>query len=444
MGSLSWASRCALGVVLLAGLAPSGRAADGRFFLFVGDEPPRGELVKAAFRETAASTPPLSPEVARARLGKVFPRLFAAGSGVDRGALESDLKAARAAHFAGQYNDAEAAFARALETAFAEPQWLEDKKLLQRLVDAAALRYKNTVARKRPKAEARAQLEAFLLRYPLTSPTASEHAPEVISLWAEVRTALKAKQGALSVDVYPLDLERSGACKLHLNGAEIAELPQSGPIGVPRGEHLVQVRCGPQVGWLQRVEVGDAPVALRVPVRAMLSARGDAVTGGVVLVAPAEGDGGALVDAVAAAVGLEGAVVAVTSRERIKLGRWELASDAPRLTHGGRVEGDGVGAMKPIGAGDGGGSGRVWTWIVGGVGLATLGGAVALNVVTADKITSGERDTAGWKTATIATYAVGGALLATGLVLFFVEGGDGEDVGGATLLPAPGGLALRF
>lgn len=436
--------RWTLSIALCAWAVSPAAAAEGRLFLFIGDEAPRPELVKAAFRELAATTPPLSPEVARARLGKVFPRLFAAGSGVDRGALESDLKAGRAAHFAGQYNDAEAALARALETAGAEPQWLEDKKLLQRFVDAAALRYKNTLARKRPKAEAKAQLEAFLVRYPLTSPTASEHAPEVIALWNEVRAGLKAKQGSLSVDVLPLELERSGACKLHLNGAEIADLPQPGPIAVPRGEHLVHVRCGPQVGWLERVGVGDAPVALRVPVRAMLSARGDAVTGGVILVAPTDGDALALVDAIADAAGLEGAVVTVASRDRVRFGRWDPGSDAPKLATVGRIEDDAIARVAPIGAGDEAGGGRVWTWVVGGVGLATLGAAVVLNVVTADKITSGEAHTEDWKTATIATYAVGGALVATGLLLFFVEGADVDGGEGASLVPAPGGLALRF
>ena len=92
---------------------------------------------------------------------------------------------------------------------------------------------------------------------------------------------------------------------------------------MPRGSHQVQVRCGLQVSWLQRVGVGAAGRALQVPVRAMLAARGDAATGGVVLVAASEGDGAALVHAIAQSAEMQGAVVALASETTVELGAWE-------------------------------------------------------------------------------------------------------------------------
>jgi len=428
----------------LAVMVPAARAADGRFFLFMGDEPPQTELVHAAYREAQKVEVPLLPAVARERIGKVFPRLFASAASLDRAALEADLKAGRGAHFNGQYQDAEAAWARAFDAVHEAPEVLAEAKIFQRLVDGAATRYKNTLARKRPKAEARAQIEAFLERYPLASPTASDHAPEVIALWGELRKAAQAGFGSLVVNVHPVELERSAGCKLYLNGAEVADLPQPGPLGVPRGEHLLQVRCGPQLGWLQRVTIGKTPVTLRVPVRAMLSARGETVSGGVVLVSPSEGDAAALVEAVSLATGIGGAVVAVAKDAKMRFGHWETAADDPALASVGRIVGTNVEGVRVISKdGEGGGSGRVWTWVVGSLGVATLGGAVAANVVTADKISAGENDVEGLKTTTVALYVAGGVLVATGIILFFVEGGD-DDAASASFAPGPGGLVVRF
>lgn len=428
----------------LAVVVPSARAADGRFFLFIADEPPQTELVHAAYREAQKIDAPLLPAAARERIGAAFPRLFAGAAGLNRTVLEAELKAGRGAHFNGQYQDSETAFARALELVGDAPEVLGDPKLFQRLVDGAATRYKNTLARKRPKAEARAQIAAFLARYPMASPTASDHAPEVITAWNEVRTAAKASYGSLVVNAHPLELERGGGCKLHMNGAEVADLPQPGPIGVPPGEHLLQVRCGPQLGWLQRVEIGKTPVTLRVPVRAMLSARGEATSGGVVLVSPSEGDAAALVEAMSHAAGVVGAVVAVAKDAKVKFGHWERAADDPTLASVGKIVGGNIESVRGIKKETAGGSsGRVWTWVVGGLGVATLGGAVVANVITADKINAGDTDVEGLKTTTVALYIAGGALIATGIILFFVEGGD-DDGESASFAPGPGGMVVRF
>lgn len=429
----------ALSLVSGASLA---HASEGRFFLLVSGETPEEALVRSAYREVHRTEPPIPPEVGRERLGRVFPRLFSSGRSIERSALEADLKASRAAHFNGQFAESEAAFSRALAAVAEEPELIASQPaLFQRLVDGAATRYSNTRARKRPAKEARAEVEAFLLRFPQASPTPSDHPPDVITLWNSARTALRASFGALTISVQPLELERGGTCRLLLNGAEVAELPLPGPFALPHGEHLIQVRCGPQKGWLQRVAVGAAPLSVRVPVRAMLAARGDAGTGGIVLVAPAEGDASALVQAVSTAAELDGAVVARTATGRVELGRWDAAMDGPTVDAVGRIEGaeiEGVRAFEPGGGDDGG---RVWTWVVGGLGVATLGGAVVANVITADKITAGEEDVEGLKTATVALYVAGGALLATSIVLFFVEGGDDED---AAFVPGPGGVTVRF
>jgi hypothetical protein len=86
----------------------------------------------------------------------------------------------------------------------------------------------------------------------------------------------------------------------------------------------------------------------------------------------------------------------------------------------------------------------VWTWVVGGLGVATLGAAVVANVVTADKIRAGESGTEGLKTTTNALYAAGGALLATGIILFFVEGDSDGGAESAGFSVGPGGVAVRF
>ncbi len=425
--------------------------AEGHFFLFVGDEPPQPALVQAAFRETIQPRPnqqrqlPLAAGASRERLGKVFPRLFAGGNSVDRTAFEGELKAARGAHFNGQFQESEAGFVRAFDSVKNEPEILADAKLFQRLVDGAATRYKNSLARKRPKTEARAQIQNFLERYPMASPTASDHAPEVVTAWNEVRAELKKGFGSLLVNVHPVELERGGGCKLYLNGAEVADLPLPGALAVPRGEHLLQVRCGPQLGWLQRIAVGAAAVSVRVPVRAMLSARGDAGSGGIVLSAPSEGDASALVDAISTACELDGAVVVVAATQRAKFGQWQPNSDQPALDLIGDVDGVTIVGVRTMAKGshdevDSGG--RVWTWVVGGVGLATLAGAVVANVITADEINAG-KDAEGLKTTTVALYIAGGALVATGIVLFFVEGGD-DDGESASFGPGPGGMMVRF
>lgn len=434
-------------VVALTSFVASSRADEGRFFLLVSNEPPQPKFVQSAYRVAQRAELSLPPDVARERIGGTFPRLFGTGRSVERSGVEADLKAGRAAYFNGQFKEAEAALTRAIDAVVDAPELvLGSPVLLQRLVDGAAIRYANALGRKVGERDAKAQLEGFLRRYPQSSPTPSEHPPEILAAWNEVRTALKAATGAVMINARPVELERNGSCRVMMNGAEVAELPLPGPLSLPRGTQLIQVRCGVQTSWLQRVEIGTTPVTLRVPVRAMIAAYGDPTTGGLVLVEPAEGDAAALVSAVSAAVGLDGAVVARTGTAKVDIGRWESTMDGPTVEAVGTINGNEIENVRTVEAkGDSTGGGRVWTWVVGGVGLATLGGAVIANVVTADKIKNNE-PAEGLKTTTVALYVAGGALVATSIILFFVEGDSDPQPAsaGASLSPGPGGFSVRF
>lgn len=421
------------------------QAEEGRFFLLVASEPPQPKFVQSAYRVAQRAELSLPPDVARERIGGTFPRLFGSGRSVERSGVEADLKAGRAAYFNGQFKDAEVALTRAVDSVVDAPELvLGSPVLLQRLVDGAAIRFANALSRKVAEREARAQLETFLRRYPQSSPTPSEHPPEILSAWNEVRAGLKSAMGAVMINARPVEFERNGSCRVMMNGAEVAELPLPGPLSLPRGSQLIQVRCGVQTSWLQRVEIGTTPVTLRVPVRAMIAAYGDPTTGGLVLVEPAEGDAAALVSAVSNAVGLDGAVVARTGTAKVDIGRWEATMDGPTVEAVGTINGNEIENVRSVEAkGSGSDGGRVWTWVVGGVGVATLGGAVIANVITADKIKNNEPDVEGLKTTTVALYVAGGALVATSIILYFVEGAGGSE-STSSFAPGPGGFSVRF
>lgn len=443
-----------MGLTALAWSGGTASASEGFFFLLMTSEPPDQGLVVAAHREATRATPTLPPDEARVRIGAAFPRLFGTSRLVDRNVIEGDLKVARSSHLGGQFQESEDAFARALATVLAQPEALSGQApLLQRLVDGAALRYTNALARKRPEAEARAQLVEFLRRFPFASPTVSEHPPTVIKVWGEAREAVRLSTGALVVNVHPLELERSGTCRLHVNGAEVVDLPMPGPLALPTGEHVMQVRCGAQASWLQRVELASIPRALRVPVRAMLAARGDIQTGGIVLVDPGERDSAVLVDALSEATGLTGAVVARTATAKVEFGRWNAGMSGPTVENVGAIEGTDIVGVKrasttgpPEGAG-----GRVWTWVAGGVGLAAVGGAIVTNVLYEDERQAGkpQSELEGLQTTSTVLYIAGGALLATSIVLFFVEGGSSSGSSSSSFAPGlaspgPGLVEVRF
>jgi hypothetical protein len=219
----------------------------------------------------------------------------------------------------------------------------------------------------------------------------------------------------------------------------------SGPVQVPSGEHHLQVRCGAQSSWLMRLDADGRPRTLRIPVRAMLAARGDTETGGIVLVDPGERDSAVLVDLVSEATGLAGAGVARTATAKVEFGRWEAGMSGPTVDNVGAIDGGYIVSVRRAG-GNEGPSGRVWTWVTGGVGLAALGGAIATNVVYEDERSSGSSDEelSGLQAASTALYIAGGALLVTSVILFFVEGGEGQDRAARFGSSAPGLVHVRF
>jgi hypothetical protein len=440
-----------LGALALSVVPADARANEGFFFLLMAGEPPDQALVQAAYREAARTSPTLSPDEAKATIGRAFPRLFSGSRTVDRNAIDGDLKVARSAHFGGQFQESEDAFTRALNAVLLQPEMVTGQAaLLQRLTDGAAIRFTNGLARKRPDAEVRGQLEAYLRKYPFTSPSASDHPPAVQKAWNDAREAAKAGSATLVVNVHPLELERSGTCRLHINGAEVAELPMPGALSLPSGEHFMQVRCGAQASWVQRLDLRGTPKTLRVPVRAMLGARGDAQSGGIVLVDPGERDSAVLVDAVAEATGLAGAVVARTATAKVEFGRWNAGMSGPTVENVGAIDGSEiVGVKRAQRPGpEASSGGKVWAWVAGGVGIAAVAGGVVANVMYEDERQSGkpQSELSGLQTASTALYIAGGALLATSIILFFVEGGSGDGAATSGFVGSPGAgqVLVRF
>lgn len=434
-----------LGLIGLFVFVTPGHSAE-RFFLMMAGEPPDQSLVTSAHREAVRAGGVLDAEKGRFRVGKVFPRLFGARPLFERNAVEGDLQLARAAHMSGQFQESEDAFQRASSAVLAQPELVTGQpELLQRLVDGAALRLTTGILRKKSEAEITAQVEAFVRRFPFLSPSTAEHPPAVQKRWNMARETVRSGASPLVVNVHPLELERGGTCRVHVNGAEVAELPMPGPVQMPAGDHFLQVRCGTQSSWLMRVELDGRPRTLRVPVRAMLAARGDSETGGIVLVDPGERDSAVLVDAVSDATGLAGASVARTATAKVEFGLWEAGMSGPTVQNIGAIDGGDIVSVRRADAKPAPGGGRVWTWVTGGVGLAALGGAVVANVMYEDKRQDGAGDTelSGFQTAATSLYIAGGALLVTSVILFFVEGDSPEEaVGwGST---RPGAVLVRF
>jgi len=440
--------------------AASGALAESKFFLFVSNDVPTQALVDSAIREARSSGPPAEAEVSRAKLTRAFPQLFDPPSG-ERTTIDAELEAGTAAHYATNFEQAEVHLARAFEVAYARPELLDaNAVVVQRLADGAALRYGNATVTSRDAPEARRHLREFIRRFPRAEPTRTEHPPPVLEVWAEILREVTTETGSLMAYVQPLELERAGNCRLLMNGAEIGRLPLSGPVSVPAGEQLIQARCGLQRSWIQRVEVRNEPVTLRVPVRAMMAARAETRSGGIVLTRPEVGDAAALVAAVSEAADFDGAVIVEAVIGKALIGRWERGSVGPSIDKQGKLEGDAItGVTSYRVREEPSGGGPVWAWVVGGVGLAALAGGVVANVMYNDEFNSGQdRDKLDTlRGAALGLYIGGGVLLATGIVLYFVEsasGGGGHDAaafepGGGSHAPrswsvSPGGLTLSF
>jgi len=418
-------------------------AADDRFFLFVsGKDAPSQALYESAWREARSVEPFADAAASKAKIGAVYPRLFEGVASVDRGAIEGDLRAGKAAYFATDFALAETHLARAIDAAMSSPEVLASSAvILGRVADAAALRYANALANKVPEPEARAALREVIVRLPRITPTPTEHAPEVVALWKEIAAGLP--QGGLVVNVAPLELERSGTCRLFVHGDDLEALPLAGPVRLPQGEHLIQVRCGLQASWLQRVTVGAAPTTIQVPLRAMMAARADLDTGGLVLVSPVEGDSAALVDAVSQAAGFAGAVVVRPGApRRAEIGVWRPNLDAPTLSAAGTLSPDGISDVRGVSATLERPADPLspWPFVIAGAGAAALIGGVVTNVGYLDDRDAGVQDLDATPSAVL--YGVGGALLLTGVVLFVLDVTD--DGPSAVASPRPGHLAVRF
>ena len=429
-----------LGGVVMAG--PSARA-ESRFFLFVSHDVPSQALIDAAAREAASAGPVVSPEVARERIGLAFPQLFAPPVG-EASTLKSELAAGTAAHYATNFEQAEVHFERAFAIAHARPELLDGPTgLTQKLADAAALRYTNATASAGQTVEAEQRLAEFVRRYPNVEPTRTDHPPQAIALWEKLRADHLARAGRLMVNVWPLDLERAGGCRLLVNGAEVGRLPLAGSLPLPVGPQRVQVACGLQRSWLQRVIVGEEPLTLRVPVRAMMASRAEVRSGGIVLTAPSEGDAPALVEAISEAAGFEGAAVVQSTARRVLIGRWERGASGPSIGFRGDLEPDGIQDVEPVDGAAGGGT--VAAWITGGAGVVALLGGVGANLAYLDEREAPAPDAEALdtlETASVALYAVGGALLVTSVVLFVVEGASPPSTAG--LSAGPGLVRVTF
>ncbi len=428
------------------GVGADARAED-RFLLVVTQDTPSPALVAAAYRGAQAVEATALPDMARERLARAYPRLFAAGKTATRASIDAELKAARDAHYQANFEAAETHFRAAMELAYAEPEILaESARLLQQLTDAAAVRFRNTLARGRPEPEARTELHAFVKRFLTVTPTSADHPPAVIAEWEAGRQAALADPGLMSVSVRPLELERGGGCRLFVNGGEVGTLPLPGPVRVARGEHLVQVQCGLQKGWLQRVRVDEKRVSLVVPVRAMVAARADPDTAGILLVAPEEGDEPALVAAVAEAAGFVGAVAVRAAVGRMEFGRHAAGSSgATREAVASLIDGN-LGAVERVGGRAREAQFGPWPWVIGAVGVGALATGLALNLIYVDSKDT-DPDAAALRTPSTAMYVTGGVLVATGIVLLVVDAASDDGAAsarGTRTGAGPGGVAIRF
>lgn len=418
-------------------------AAESRFFLFVTRDVPSQSLIDSAINSAQAAGPPVSAEVSRERLGAAFPQLFEAPTG-ERLTITSALQAGAAAHYATNFEQAEVHFTRAFEIAYARPELLDGRpELVQKLSDGAALRFGNATAATRDVPEARRRFREFVRRFPNAEPTRTDHPPAVYELWQQLRTEVLASAGQLMVHVEPLDMERAGDCRLLVNGAEVERMPLAGPVQLPIGPQHIQVSCGLQRSWLQRVEVKREPLTVRVPIRAMLAARAEVRSGGLVLTQPAEGDASSLVEAVSEAGGFDGAIVVQSASETVHIGRWERGASAPSIGYTGSFDADGISGVHRY-SGDSGAD-HTAAFVLGGVGLAALvaGAGSNLGYVAEGDSNSPDRGTLdSLQTASIALYGVGAALVITSVVLYLVE--DGSTSATAAVSGRPGLISVSF
>lgn len=416
-------------------VAPPAQA-ESRFFLFVTRDVPSQSLIDSAIKSAQDAGPPVTSEVSRERLGAAFPQLFEAPTG-ERATISSELHAGTAAHYATNFPQAELHFSRAFEIAYLRPELLDQRPdLVQKLADAAALRYRNATAAGTDVPEARRRFREFARRFPGAEPTRTEHPPPVYALWEELREDVLSSSGQLMVHVEPLDMERAGNCRLLVNGAEIERMPLAGPVRLPTGPQLVQVTCGLQRSWLQRVAVRGEPLTVRVPIRAMLAARAEFRSGGLVLTQPSEGDASALVEAVSEAGGFDGAVVVQSASETVHIGRWERGASAPSIGYTGSFDADGISGVHKYDAG--GSPDHTVAFVLGGVGAAAILAGVGTNVGYLSERGSGDPDPGtldSLEAASVVLYSVGAALLVTGVVLYFVDDGSSSDSAGVSGRP---------
>lgn len=430
--------------------SPQTGGTERRFFLFITPDPPLGTLVETAHRDAQKWAPTEAAETSRAILGKAYPRLFDAGRSADLRALETDLKAGTDSHYNASFAAAEGHFARAIDFAFNEPEVLAtNPDVLPRLANAAALRYKNAISMKSEPAKAMGELERFARRFPSLSITSTEHPPNIVAAWDEAQKKVRGASGTLSLSVHPTDFERSGECNVFVNGVRFGTTPLAGPVQLPQGDHQVQVRCGNRASWLQNVAISQRGVSRIVPVRAMLGARGDFATGGIVLVAPSEGDASTLVTAISQAAGFNGAVVIRTTVDKLELGRQDMGTAGPSREATARVEGDSISPWKKVEAfSDSASSGDVspWQWVTGGVGVAALAGGIIANVLYVNDFNADKRDNLDTlASASVIGYVAGGALLATSVVLFIVDASNSLGAAQSNFAPGRGGLfTVRF
>jgi hypothetical protein len=424
-------------------LAAPPAAAESRFFLFVTRDVPSQSLIDSAINTAQAAGPPVAAEVSRERIGAAFPQLFEAPTG-ERATIASELQAGATAHYATNFDQAEVHLARAFEIAYARPELLDSRAdLVQKLADGAALRYGNATASTRDVPEARRRFREFVRRFPNAEPTRTDHPPPVYELWQQLRAEVLASAGQLMVHVEPLEMERAGNCRLLVNGAELERMPLAGPVQLPTGPQLVQVTCGLQRSWLQRVEVKREPLTVRVPIRAMLAARAESRSGGLVLTQPAEGDASSLVEAVSEAGGFDGAVVVQSASETVHIGRWERGASAPSIGFTGSFDADGITGVHRY-SGDSG-SDHTAAFVIGGIGLAALvaGGGCNLGYIAEQGSNDPDPDTLdSLETASVVLYGVGAALLVTSVVLYFVE--DDATSSTAAVSGRPGLISVSF
>jgi len=430
-------------VICVLGIA-SPAAAESRFFLLVTHDVPSQSLIDAAIREAQAAGPPVSADASRERLGAAFPQLFEAPVG-ERTTITSELQAGATAHYATNFEQAEVHFARAFEVAYARPELLDARPgMVQKLADGAALRFGNATASTRDVPEARRRFREFVRRYPNAEPTRTEHPPQVYELWQQLRTDVLASAGQLMVHVQPLDLERAGNCRLLVNGAEVERMPLAGPVQLPSGAQDIQVICGLQRSWLERVAIHKEPITVALPIRAMLAARAESRSGGLVLTQPEEGDASALVEAVSEATGLDGAVIVQSVVKGVLIGRWERGAAAPSIGYTGHLDPDGITDVHKYSS-DSDGDDPTAAFIVGGVGLAAVlaGGGCNLGYLAERGSSSpSQRSLDTLQTSSIVLYGAGAALLVTSVVLYFVAGDSPSSNAGVS--GRPGVLQVAF